>query len=131
MALQLFRTLKPVEFSKSAYSAVVPNLDVTDWEPIDLTDFVFEQMAAYAATDDADNILLWSIFLAYCKSKGATAFTKLDVEDDEVVAVVFPVSADPVVTEALVFDQELDHVTAPDPDEIAAISDLVKKALGG
>lgn len=138
--LKLFKTLTPDQFSASTYSAVVNDLDTANWETSDLTEFCLDQISFFADEDDTDNLLLWSVFLAYCKQNNAEAFSTADEEGDAVFAVVFTDSTpnpddpegDPIVTkQALVFDQELTTATPPDPGEVDTITDLIRKALGG
>lgn len=135
--LKLFKTLTPDKFSASTYSAIVNELDTSTWLPLDLTGFCLDQIEFFAESDDTDNLLLWSVFLAYCKQNSATGFTRTDEEGDDLVAIVFTdetTDADGTVKitrQALVFDQEKTSVTPPDQGEVDVITDLIRSALGG
>lgn len=133
--LQLFRTLKPGAFSKSAYSEIINGFDSSTYVEGNLSDFCLDQINYYAELDQYQDLLLWSLFLSFAKSKNAIAWVRTDEEGDDIFAIAFPKT---VVTEdgtetttwsALVFDQELDSVEPINPEDLAEINQLIARAF--
>lgn len=137
MVLKLFKSLTPDQFSKTAYSEIVSNLDLSQWTPSDLISFCVDQIEHFAEEGRTDKILLWSVFLSYAKERNAKAYMNIDNENDTLFAIVFEEKAtnedgtESTTNSALIFDQELVSVTPPDQSEVDTITDLLKKALGG